>query len=175
MTKVGWRSKAIYLLFALALVVGLFGGVTTVYAQSVALTATPEAGLAQLDVDFTATVTAGTGPYTYTFDWMYQYKQQEWDPWCAPGAASTDFPMLFDGADITVAGPTSNPVCDYDEKRFDVPGFYNVEVEVLDGSGTYYSEYITIRVLGIIPADIAYDVKGACHTIEVKGVATNSP
>ena len=65
MAKVGWRSKAIYLLFALALVVGLFGGVTSVYAQAgVVLTANPEAGLASLDVDFTATVTGGTEPYT---------------------------------------------------------------------------------------------------------------
>jgi hypothetical protein len=47
MAKIGWRSRALYILFALALIVGLMGGLTSmVYAQgSVDITgASPDKG-----------------------------------------------------------------------------------------------------------------------------------
>ena len=139
MAKVGWRGKAIYLLFALALVVGLFGGVTSVYAQTVTITTVPspaegQVGEASATIEFTADIQNASGltPYTYTFTWNYDYKQNDEDTYHAGDAEENE--LLFDGEllDFTDADMDESYTKSYE---FTIPGFYRVQVEVVDAVG----------------------------------------
>jgi hypothetical protein len=149
----------------------------------VTVTADPEAGFADppLDVDIDVVVTGAVGDLTYAFDdWLY--KQNEGDSY----DDLDTYPLLFTDADIAALeiadiGPTSDDTITV-PRTFSIPGWYEIGVTVKDDMGTVdpvddqlASGSEEVRVLGIIPEDIAFDVKGAQQTICVKGLLASEP
>ena len=166
-------SKILGVGLAVSLVLSLMVTALPVSAHdSVTVTADPTAGFADppLDVDIRVQVDNAQGTLDYRFDW--EYKQN--------GGDSTyydldTYPMLFSADDIAALeianiGPTNDNTIMV-ARTFSVPGWYELTVDVADAGGNNVDNTIeVIRVLGIIPEDIAYNVKGAQHAIAVKGL-----
>jgi hypothetical protein len=173
-----WHTKAIYLIVALVMTLGLVMVPATAGAAGNctidSVTANPDHCLTPLDSDFTVDVTNTDGAsYLYVFTWNYQYWQNEGEPVYSGDA--NEVARLFGGVLQTESVTTSSDPVTISH-IFTVPGYYLVNVDVYDAGDTpgvdtpLDSHNVTIKTLGIIPSDIAYDVKGSCHKICVKGM-----
>jgi hypothetical protein len=175
-----WYTRAISLGLALVLSIGLVL-VPAVGASSACtidgVTAEPDHCLTPLDVDFTVDVTSDGDDYLYLFTWNAEYKQFADDDYAAGDDES--FARIFGGELQSDAVYTDdNPVVK--SHTFDIPGFYNVTIEAYDvddnpeEDAPLDSSTVEIRTLGMLPQDIAYDVKGATQDFVVKGASANA-
>ena len=165
-------SKILGVGLAVSLVLSLMVTALPVSAHdAVTVTANGEAILAEgfadppLNVDIRVQVGNPVGDLDYGFDW--RYKQNEGDSY----ADLSTYPLLFPGNILDRY--VSNEDNDITESwTLGIPGWYEFAVYVYDDAdaGWFGPQTVEIRVLGIIPEDIAYDVKGGQQHIAVKGM-----
>jgi hypothetical protein len=170
MSKAKWYKLA-YLFIALTLALS-FSLVPVQVAAStgVNVTASPSTGFSDppLEVDIEVEVLNAVGDVDYEFTW--QYKQNEGDVYLDLNAMN--FPLLFsDDINRLVENEDDNIM---ESWTLDVPGLYEVTVEATDNLGTR-SDTTELRVLGIVPIGIIFDVKGAQQKICVKGLLDQDP
>jgi hypothetical protein len=182
MSKRKWHGKMIHLLIILAMTTTmLIGSALPSFAFTAVIVDvdkdTPGPDLLvegsadpPFDVDVRVQVDNAVGDIEYDFTWLYRQNQGDIPLPLNP----TNYPLLFtDDIDRTDIITTDDDITE--TWVFDVPGFYTVEVTVEDEATGPVTIPAEVRVLGIIPEDIAFDVKGGQQKICVKGLWGTNP
>ena len=173
-----WHTKIIYIIFALALALGLTmvpalpAGAHTAVHVTVNFDTGVVDGFADppMNVDVRVQVDDAIGDVDYYFDW--EYKQNEGDFHGYQNLNQYEFPLLFtDDIDRYVYDEDNNIT---ESWTLAIPGWYRVSVTAWDDGGDLAGNIVEVRVLGIIPEDIAFDVKGGQQEIAVKGMTDNA-
>ncbi|MFC1982424.1 PKD domain-containing protein [Chloroflexota bacterium] len=172
MSKKKWHSKAIHLLVVLAMTVAMLIGSALPVAghDSITIDVNEDGDFTEgfadppLEINVNMQVeNAISDEIDYYFTW--RYKQNMGDVY--EDLTPENFPLLF-------TDEIDRDVLDEDDDitetwMLNVPGWYEVEVVVWD-DGDDRNTTAQVRVLGIIPEDIAFDVKGGQQEICVKGL-----
>jgi hypothetical protein len=192
MSKEKWHSKMIHIITILAMTVTMLVGsampafgadavdieINDVDITVAGIPAIEDFADPPLEVEINVDLTNAEDEVDYTFEW--EYKQNPGDLYCVldPDDPTDylpncpDLPLLFaDDLDRSFPNVGADEITE--TWMLNVPGWYRVTVTVDDDDNISdpFTETAEIRVLGIIPEDIAFDAKGGQQKICVKGLS----